>query len=87
MLCSNIRLLVSFSNDRSNNMDIVTEGNLTKDEIWARHLTERADDLVKSIQKASIQSDNMEIHTSGDPVSNGHTEDDGKWMETVCIYC
>ncbi|CAM8952984.1 unnamed protein product [Rhodiola kirilowii] len=82
VLCSNIRLFVSFSEYSSNSEEITSEGNLIKEKNWSHLLTERAYELVKSIQKAN-QSDNMEMQTSEDAVSNGHSENDSKWMETL----
>uniref|UniRef100_A0A7N0VL51 Proteasome activator subunit 4 n=1 Tax=Kalanchoe fedtschenkoi TaxID=63787 RepID=A0A7N0VL51_KALFE len=82
VLCSNIRLNISFSADSCNWEEIAAECSLTNEENWAHLLTQRAYDLVKNIQKAN-QSDSLEMQTSDDAVSNGHSEDDSKWMETL----
>lgn len=85
VLCSNIRLYRSFAHNYSHeglDSDVV---NQVKGESWVQFLTEQALDLVMNIQKTS-QSDNLEIPTDSIPengLSNGNSQDDIKWMETL----
>lgn len=85
VLCSNIRLYRSFAHNYSHeglDSDVV---NQVKGESWVQFLTEQALELVMNIQKTS-QSDNLEIPTDSIPengLSNGNSQDDIKWMETV----
>ncbi|RVX14579.1 Proteasome activator subunit 4 [Vitis vinifera] len=85
VLCSNIRLYRSFAHNYSHeglDSDVV---NQVKGESWVQFLTEQALELVMNIQKTS-QSDNLEIPTDSIPengLSNGNSQDDIKWMETL----
>ncbi|KAK9268815.1 hypothetical protein L1049_000579 [Liquidambar formosana] len=85
VLCSNIRLYTSFAPNHSHgggNNDVV---NQLKEGSWVQFLTDRAPEAVMNIQNAS-QSDNMETPTylsSENGFSNGDSQDDIKWMETL----
>ncbi|CAI0396888.1 unnamed protein product [Linum tenue] len=82
ILCSNIRLRLSFSNEGADHGN----DNPNKTETWVAFLTERASEMVTSIQNTS-QSDNMETaaHSSVEygTTLNGDIRDDVKWMETL----
>uniref|UniRef100_A0A5B7B961 Putative proteasome activator subunit 4 n=2 Tax=Davidia involucrata TaxID=16924 RepID=A0A5B7B961_DAVIN len=85
ILCSNIRLYISFGHNHSHeggNIDVDKE---LEGRSWDQFLIERASELVMSIQNTS-QSDNMEIPTDTSPdngIVNGNSRDDVKWMETL----
>ncbi|KAL5803775.1 hypothetical protein ACOSQ3_030575 [Xanthoceras sorbifolium] len=85
VLCSNIRLHMSFSVDHSHegkNSDI---DNHLKEQSWVRSLTERASEAVLNIQNNS-HSDSMEISAETSTQNgylNGDSQDDVKWMETL----
>ncbi|XP_050236349.1 proteasome activator subunit 4 [Mercurialis annua] len=80
ILCSNIRLHSSLTQNHSSDSD-----NQLKEENWVVLLTERASDMVTNIQKTS-PADNLEIPTrtaSQNGSLNGDAQDDVKWMETL----
>ncbi|CAI0540948.1 unnamed protein product, partial [Linum tenue] len=81
ILCSNIRLHSSFSHEEADH----GSDNPNKTETWVAFLTERASEMVTSIQNTS-QTDNMETaaHCSAENGTlNGDIQDDVKWMETL----
>jgi len=81
VLCSNIRLHTTFTNNHSHDVD----GSKIEERSWGHFLVEHASELVTSIQNAS-QSDKMEIQKDKSPdngLVNGDSQDDVKWMETL----
>ncbi|KAK0602445.1 hypothetical protein LWI29_033449 [Acer saccharum] len=81
VLCSNIRLHMSFSHDHScegNDSDIE---NHLKEQRWVHILTERASEAVLNIQNNSVEN-SVEI-SSQNGYLNGDSQDDVKWMETL----
>lgn len=85
VLCSNIRLYSSFAHNNSHEGLDSDVDSKVKGESWVQVLTEQASELVINIQKTG-QSDNLEaptdmVHENG--LSNGNSQDDIKWMETV----
>ena len=82
ILCSNIRLHASNSvqeADHDNDSPLKTEN-------WAVLLTERASEMVTSIQNTSPSDLGTAAQSSSDNVTvNGDIRDDVKWMETVLI--
>lgn len=81
VLCSNIRLHTTFTNNHSHDVD----GSKIEERSWDHFLVEHASELVTSIQNAS-QSDKMEIQKDKSPdngLVNGDSQDDVKWMETL----
>ncbi|GAV74776.1 DUF3437 domain-containing protein [Cephalotus follicularis] len=85
VLCSNIRVYTSTGHDHSNEVENSNINNQLKEEKWVQMLTERASEMVTSIQNAS-QFDGMENSADTSP-QNGYlhndSQDDVKWMETV----
>ena len=85
MLCSNIRLHVSCSQDHSNEGGKTDIHNRLKEENWVQILTERASEVVVNIQNSSL-SDVLDTSTdinTKNGYQNGDSQDDVKWMETV----
>lgn len=86
VLCSNIRLYMSFSQD---NPDMKSDiSHHLKEESWFQLVTERASEAVANIQKTGM-SDSLEASTDVN-TQNGHlnvnhadSQDDVKWMETL----
>lgn len=87
VLCSNLRLHASFNhNNLHENGDTVTDEELETGN-WDKILSERASELVVTIQNANL-SDNLENHSDTNTVSvgsDGNSQDDVQWMETVVI--
>lgn len=95
VLCSNIRLHVSCSQDHSNESGKTDMGNQLMEENWVQLLTERASVVVVNIQNSSL-SDVLDTSTDiniKNGYQNGDSQDDTKWMETVltfsslCYFC
>lgn len=89
VLCSNIRLHMSYCDSHSHegcNNDVA---NHLKEQSWVRVLTERASEAVLNIQNSS-HSDGMDINSVETSTQNGHLNgvsvDDVKWMETVLVF-
>lgn len=88
MLCSNIRLHASSSQDHSNDRGKTNINNQLKEENWVQLLTERASELVVNIQNSSL-SDVIDTSTdisTKNGYQNGDSQDDVKWMETVLNF-
>lgn len=86
VLCSNIRLYALSDNHRSHeggNNDV----NNQLMESWIELLTERASQVLMNIQNAShsVTLETSRDISAPDVQLNGHSQDDVKWMETVCI--
>ncbi|GMJ16016.1 proteasome activating protein 200 [Hibiscus trionum] len=84
VLCSNIRLHVSSSQDHSNERGKTEINNLLKQETWVQLLTERASEVV-NIQNSCL-SDGLDNSTDiniRNAHQNGDSQDDVKWMETL----
>ncbi|XP_022716624.1 proteasome activator subunit 4 isoform X6 [Durio zibethinus] len=85
VLCSNIRLHVSSSQDRSNERGKTDINNQLKEENWVQLLIERASEVVVNIQNSGL-SDVLDTSTdinSKNGYQNGDSQDDVKWMETL----
>ncbi|XP_017980189.1 PREDICTED: proteasome activator subunit 4 isoform X1 [Theobroma cacao] len=85
VLCSNIRLHASSSQDHSNDRGKTNINNQLKEENWVQLLTERASELVVNIQNSSL-SDVIDTSTdisTKNGYQNGDSQDDVKWMETL----
>ncbi|KAI3456750.1 hypothetical protein Pfo_013413 [Paulownia fortunei] len=84
VLCSNLRLSVSFDNDH------LHEGGASSTDVkaagcWDQYLVKRASELVTKIQNVSV-SETLEIPTDKileNGMSSDHSKDDIKWMETL----
>ena len=87
VLCSNIRLHVSCSQDHSNERG-KTDIDNQLEENWVQLLTERASEVVVNIQNSSL-SDVLDTSTdinTKNGCQNGDSQDDVKWMETVLKF-
>ncbi|XP_019430869.1 PREDICTED: proteasome activator subunit 4-like [Lupinus angustifolius] len=87
VLCSNLRLYHSSCNHNDNGRNSNVD-DLMKDESWVTFLTERAAEAVVNIQIAT-QSDKVAnpIDTSSqNGHSDGDSQDDMKWMETLLYF-
>ncbi|PPR91638.1 hypothetical protein GOBAR_AA29036 [Gossypium barbadense] len=84
VLCSNIRLYVSSSQDHSNERGKTEINNQLKQENWVQLLTERASEVVVNIQNSSLSDvlDNSTDINIRNAHQNGGSQDDVKWMET-----
>ncbi|KAJ0249356.1 Proteasome activator subunit 4 [Hirschfeldia incana] len=85
VLCSNIRLRMSYQQKHPSEEGRTDVDSQLKEENWFKLISARASEAVTNIQQASI-SDSLD--TSADVVmenaqSNGDSLDDVKWMETL----
>ncbi|GMI63857.1 proteasome activating protein 200 [Hibiscus trionum] len=86
VLCSNIRLHVSSSQDHSNERgETEINNNQLKQENWVQLITERASEVVVNIQNSSLSdgSDSSTDINIRNTHQNGDSQDDVKWMETL----
>ncbi|KAE8725691.1 Proteasome activator subunit 4 [Hibiscus syriacus] len=84
VLCSNIRLHVSSSQDHSNERGKTATNNPLKQENWVQLLTERASEVV-NVQNSSLSVglENSTDKNMRNAHQNGDSQDDVKWMETL----
>lgn len=85
VLCSNIRLYVSSSQDHSNERGKGEINNQLKQENWVQLLTERASEVVVNIQNSTLSDvlDNSTDINIRNAHQNGDSQDNVKWMETL----
>ncbi|XP_039061137.1 proteasome activator subunit 4-like [Hibiscus syriacus] len=89
VLCSNIRLHVSSSQDHSNERGTTEiNNNQLKQENCVQLLIKRASDVVLNIQNSSLSdgSDNSTDKNIRTAIQNGDSQDDVKWMETLFYF-
>jgi proteasome activator subunit 4 len=85
VLCSNIRLRMSYQQEYPTEEGKTDVDSQLKEENWFKLISAKASEAVKNIQQASI-SDSLDTSTDvdmGNAQSNGDSLDDVKWMETL----
>lgn len=85
VLCSNIRLRMSYQQEHPSEEGRTDVDSQLKEENWFKLIGAKASEAVKNIQQASI-SDSLDTSADVDmenAQSNGDSLDDVKWMETV----
>ncbi|WZZ42425.1 hypothetical protein YC2023_038684 [Brassica napus] len=81
VLCSNIRLRMSYQQKHPSEEGRTDVDSQLKEENWFKLISARASEAVTNIQQASI-SDSMDTSADVD-MENGDSLDDVKWMETL----
>ncbi|CAE5967104.1 unnamed protein product [Arabidopsis arenosa] len=85
VLCSNIRLRMSYQQEHPSEEGRTDVDSQLKEENWFKLIGAKASEAVKNIQQASI-SDSLDTSADVDmenAQSNGDSLDDVKWMETL----
>lgn len=85
VLCSNVRLRMSYQQKHPSEEGRTDVDSQLKEENWFKLISARASEAVTNIQQASI-SDSLDTSADVDmenAQSNGDSLDDVKWMETV----
>ncbi|XP_024015525.1 proteasome activator subunit 4 isoform X2 [Eutrema salsugineum] len=85
VLCSNIRLRMSYHQEHPSEEGRTDVDSRIEEENWFKLISEKASEAVTNIQQASI-SDSLDTSTDVDmdnAPSNGDSLDDVKWMETL----